>query len=198
MHVRPFASLPAPGARRLVAAALVTVLAAALVGGCATRGAGTDAEQKAAAAADARSLGEVAELRAIGGSAVTGKVRVVDRGDGATLTVAAFNVPIGSLRITLNRNGNCTSPNGFSAGPAWAPSGSKRPPDELVDVLTSNSDGSVNATLHISGLHATGPDGVAGRSVVLYAGREVTAAVPDVPNDRIACGVFEAAQVLQF
>ncbi|HEX7328414.1 MAG TPA: hypothetical protein VF428_07735 [Casimicrobiaceae bacterium] len=202
----------APPARRLAAAAVaasatgvataaatvLAVVAATFVAGCATQGAATDAEQKAAAAANARGLGEVADLRAIGGSAVTGKVRVVDRGDGATITVAAFNVPSGVYRITLNRNGNCTSPNGFSAGPAWAPAGSKRPPADLIRPLSSNSSGATDATVHVPGLRATGPDGVAGRSVILYAGNRVTDAQPDVPNERIACGVFEAAQTLQF
>lgn len=173
-------------------------IVAALAAGCATQGAATDAEQKAAAAANAKSLGQVAELRAIGGSAVTGKVRVVDRGDGATVSVAAFNVPSGVYRLTFNSNANCASPNGFSAGPAWAPAGSKRPPADLIHPLSSNSSGATDATVHVPGLHATGPDGVAGHSVILYAGHRVTGAQPDVPNERIACGVFEAAQTLQF
>lgn len=195
MRATRIALPPAPSAGPLVVAAL---LAAALVAGCASHGTGTDAEQQAATAANARSLGEVAELRAIGGSAVTGKVRVVDRGDGATLSVAAFNVPTGTYRVSINRNANCTSPNGFSVGPAWAPSASKRAPSELIDILWSNSSGNTNATVHVPGLRASGPDGVAGRSVVLYAGSRVTEARPDVPNERIACGVFEATQTPHF
>lgn len=198
MRTDPTASQPAPGIRRLVVAALVSVLVPVQVAGCASRGAGTDAEQKTMAAANAKSLGQVAELRAIGGSAVTGKVKVVDRGDGATLTVAAFNIPTGPYRVTINRNGNCTSPNGFSAGPAWSPPESKRAPADLVGELHSGEAGNTNATVHVPGLRATGPDGVAGRSVIVYAGRKVTAAVPDVPNELIACGVFEPAQTLQF
>jgi len=46
----------------------------------------------------------------------------------------------------------------------------------------------------VRGLHATGPDGIAGRSVVLYAGPVVTIPRPDVPNAAIACGVFETAR----
>lgn len=198
MRTGPLALQSAPGVRRLVVAALASALVSALAAGCASRGAGTDAEQKSAAAANARSLGQVAELRTLGGSAVTGKVRVVDRGDGATLTVTAFNIPTGAFRVTINRNANCTSPNGFSAGPAWAPPGSKRAPADLVAVLYSGESGSTNATVHVAGLRATGPDGVAGRSVLVYAGRKVLEAVPDVPNQLIACGVFEPAQTLQF
>ncbi|MGH8802284.1 MAG: hypothetical protein ACREX6_08325 [Casimicrobiaceae bacterium] len=179
--------------------ATVAALAAAmLAGGCATHGAETDATPKAAGTASVRGLGEVAKLRAIGGSAVTGKVRVVDRGDGATITILAYNVPIGDYRITINRDANCSSPNGFSAGPAWAPPASQRAPAELVGVLTATESGSAQATVHVRGLRATGPDGVAGHSVVLYAGRKVTAARPDIPNEIFACGVFEPTQVLDF
>ncbi|MBS0327584.1 MAG: hypothetical protein JSS46_13730 [Proteobacteria bacterium] len=194
MAACPLASRPARPRAGLAACAL----AAAALAGCATTAPGTDSAQKAGAAANAGSLGQVAQLRAIGGSAVSGKVTVVDRGDGAVLTVAAFNIPTGPYRLTINRNANCTSPNGFSAGPAWAPPGAKRAPADLVGVLRSNDAGSTDATVHVPGLRATGPDGVAGHSVILYAGHKVTEAVPDVPNDRVACGVFEVTRPLQF
>lgn len=185
-----------PDLLALARRSVIALAAVAFVAGCATRN--PDTAPKVAARANAPGLGQVAPLRAIGGSAVTGQVRVVDSGDGATLTVAAFNLPIGDYRVTINSNGNCTSPNGFSAGPAWAPPGAERAAADLVGVLVANTDGSSQATTHVRGLRATGPDGVAGRSVVLYAGRKVTGAKPDVPNDRIACGVFEPTQPLQF
>ena len=49
-----------------------------------------------------------------------------------------------------------------------------------------------------TGLHATGANGVAGRSVMVYAGPNVAEVRPDVPNAAIACGVFEQAQPLAF
>jgi hypothetical protein len=52
--------------------------------------------------------------------------------------------------------------------------------------------------IRVPGLHAKGVDGVAGRSVVLYAGPRITQARPDVPNQRIACGVFQPGKPLQF
>jgi Cu-Zn family superoxide dismutase len=140
----------------------------------------------------------VAQLRAIGGSAVNGKVRVVDRGDGAMVTVAAFNLPIGEFRVAIQQNPNCTSPNGFSAGPAWAPPASRRKPDDLLPTLYAGENGSAQASVQVAGLRATGANGVAGRSVVIYAGRKVTDARPDVPNERIACGVFELTRTLDF
>ena len=60
------------------------------------------------------------------------------------------------------------------------------------------SDGIAASELRIAGLHATGVNGVAGRSVVLYAGQNVPEARPDVPNAAIACGVFQPAQPFAF
>ncbi|HSQ80955.1 MAG TPA: superoxide dismutase family protein [Casimicrobiaceae bacterium] len=181
---------------RFVGPSLLAVLA--LVG-CATSGESGRAPEPAAPGAAAKpGLGQVALLRAIGGSAVTGRVRVVDHGDGAMVTVAAFNLPIGEFRIAIQQIPNCTSPNGFSAGPAWAPPDSKRPPADLVPTLYANSSGTSQASVKVAGLRATGVNGVAGHSVVVYAGSRVTEARPDVPNERIACGVFDVTEPLQF
>ena len=52
--------------------------------------------------------------------------------------------------------------------------------------------------MRISGLHASGPNGVAGHSVVLYSGTRVQEIRPDVRNDAVACGVFEPTRLLSF
>jgi hypothetical protein len=57
-----------------------------------------------------------ARLRSLG-SAVTGKVRVIDRNDGVSVLVSLANVPSAQYRIAFNAVPNCSSPNGFSAGP---------------------------------------------------------------------------------
>ncbi|HEX6136962.1 MAG TPA: hypothetical protein VF059_04855 [Casimicrobiaceae bacterium] len=174
--------------------AACVLLVAALAAGCSTsRGtAGTPAP----APKNASEYGEQAALRAIGGSAVFGKVRVIDRGDGATVLVSAMNIPFGAFRIAFHETPNCSSPNGFSAGPAWAPAGKN--PTELLPVQYATSENTTGIELRVAGLHSIGVDGVAGRSVVIYAGRNVTDARPDVPNERIACGVFEAVRPLTF
>ncbi len=155
-------------------------------------------EPGSAKASAASGAGQEAILRAIGGSAVTGKIRVVDRGDGAAVLVSANNVPTGMFRIALHANPNCSSPNGFSAGPPWAPAGAKVAPQDFIPAQYGNNSGVVETSFRIAGLHATGVDGVAGHSVVIYAGPTVTGARPDVPNERIACGVFEPTQPLSF
>jgi len=146
---------------------------------------------------DTTDYGQVASLRPIGGSAVFGKIRVVDRGDGASMFLSLMNVPPGDYRVAITERANCTSPNGFSAGVPWAPPG--KDPYTLIPVLSTNSDSNrVELSLHVPALHSKGANGVAGHSVVVFSGRNVTDAKPDVPNERMACGVFDAGQGIQF
>lgn len=187
-----------PGAR---AAAIATgALLVAFAAGCSTwhfGGADTAAKDGTdTAAKGGTDLGQQATLRAIGGSAVFGKVRVIDRGSVGSVLLSIDNLPPGALRIAFHETPNCSSPNGFSAGPAWAPAGKQ--PQDLMPILYVNTEGRIEAQLRVAGLHASGPDSVAGRSVVVYAGTKITDAVPDVPNERVACGVFEPARRPEF
>lgn len=181
----------------LVTAAIVALCVAACSGvRFGTRlpdeGANTTAED----AKTKTDYGQVAPLRSIGGSAVFGKIRVIDRGDGASILVSMMNVPPGDYRIAIQETPNCSSPNGFSAGPAWAPAGMD--PRTFIPVQYVNSEDRVEQSLRVPALRTTGPNGVAGHSVVVYAGSRITDARPDVPNERMACGVFEPAHKLEF
>jgi Cu/Zn superoxide dismutase len=167
----------------------------ALVAGCSTT---RSAESPANEQAKKVEMGQQAVLRPIGGSAVQGKVRVIDRGDGAVVLISGTSFPLGPYRLAFHERGNCTSPNGFSAGAPWAPAAAGKAPKDLMPVQYANSENRVETELRIPKLHANGPDGVAGRSVVLYAGNEVTEIRPNVPNAAIACGVFEEAQPPSF
>ena len=162
------------------------------------RGGASAAPPAGAATAPRAEAGQQAALRAIGGSAMSGKIRVIDRGEGAIVLVSATNVPQGAYRIAFHETPNCSSPNGFSAGPAWAPASTGKQPQDLVPTQYSNTEAIVESELRIAGLRATGTNGVAGRSVVVYAGPKVTEVRPDVPNAAIACGVFEPSRPLMF
>ena len=139
--------------------------------------------------------GLVAPLRGLG-SAVSGKIRVIDKGDGVTLLISAINMPIGEFRVAFHENGNCSSPNGFSAGPAWAPPGLS--PTTLVPSLSTfgSLDGNAERELHVAGVHTQGENGLAGRSVILYGGSKIGEIRPGVPNNAYACGVFEPVRPL--
>jgi Cu/Zn superoxide dismutase len=175
--------------------AFVTAFVALSVAGCSGVRFGTtnDADEKGK---DTTDYGQVAELRSIGGSAIFGKIRVIDRGDGASVLVSMMNVPPGDFRIAFTETPNCSSPNGFSAGAPWAPEG--KDAHNLIPIQHVNTEDRVELSVRVPGMHTRGPNGVAGHSVVVYSGPKVTDARPDVPNERMACGVFETAHRLQF
>lgn len=146
---------------------------------------------------DKTDYGQVAVLRPIGGSAVFGKIRVIDRGDGASVLMSLMNVPPGDYRVAFTERPNCTSPNGFSAGAPWAPPG--KDAYSLIPVLSANADANhVETSVRVPAVHTKGANGVEGRSVVVFAGRKVTDAQPGVPNERMACGVFETGHGIRF
>src|SRR5579862_2540213 len=178
--------------RYVVRKSNLLVIAALVAAGCSSFRGGTASEEHE----KQPDYGEVATLRAINGSATFGKIRVVNSGDGASVLVSMMNVPPGTFRIAFHQTPNCSSPNGFSAGPPWAPSG--KDPRTLIPAHMVNSESRVSTTFRIHGVHAAGANGVAGHSVVVYSGSQITDARPDVPNDRIACGVFEPAHRIEF
>ena len=174
----------------VLAVATVSALAACTYSGSSFRWTAKEADEPPAKADP--SAGLVAELRGLG-SATRGRVRVIDRGDGITILVSGSNLPPNEYRVSFNRNGNCSSANGFSAGPPWAPPGMN--PYELIPLFW-NPGGNAEGQAFIRGVHTTGENGVAGRSVVIYWGSKVTDAEPGVPNSRAACGVFEPVRPL--
>ena len=127
-----------------------------------------------------------AALSAIGGSAVTGIATLRAYDGGVTLSLSFAGTRAGAYRVAVHANGNCTSPNGFSAGPPWAPPGVV-----VASPLVMKSDYSATLVVRLPGYVFEGPDGVRGRSVVVHAGSSGSLeAEPGIPNDRVACGVI--------
>ena len=141
--------------------------------------------------------GLVAQLRGAGGSAAAGVVYVFNARDGVQVQLSISNLLPGTYRIALHEGGNCRSPNLFSAGPAWAPPGSNKPPGDLLPQFNANMDMNMNNYVaYISGARTEGPLSLRGRVVVLHWGNTIEQAFPGQPNNRIACGVLEAADPL--
>jgi Cu-Zn family superoxide dismutase len=114
------------------------------------------------------------------------------RGAGVAMDAYFVGAWQGPNRIAIHANGNCTSPNGFSAGPPWVPPGATKPPQ--VFTVAMNREGVATLAARIDGARIDGPDGIAGKSVVIHAGTQGSLdAAPGVPNDRIACGVIRPA-----
>lgn len=166
-----------------VAGLTVAALAAALLAGCA----GRDASSPAAA----DQVGNMeARLRGVG-SAATGKVIVVDNGTGVTLTLDVVNLAQGVYRLAFHANPNCNSPNGESAGPLWAPPNSAKAPGELIPEAFAGQHGSISFSARIPGVYIDRQPSLRGHSIVLHAGPFVDSPLPGLPNNYIACGVFD-------
>ena len=158
-------------------------LAAALLAACA------GPNPSSPAAAD--QVGNMeARLRGVG-SAATGRVVVVDNGPGVTLTLDAANLQQGNYRLAFHANPNCSSPNGESSGPVWAPPNSAGPPGELIPGIYVGQRESVSYSVRIPGVHIDREPSLRGRSIVLHRGNFVDEPLPGSSNNYIACGVFE-------
>lgn len=186
---RDRAVVTAPPAGRRTLAGLAA--AAVLCGGCA-------ASRNQDGEIVAREPGLVANMRSPS-SAVVGTVRVFDARSGVSIQAFFSNLAPGTYRIALHERGNCTSPNLFSAGPAWAPAGFAKPAGELMPPFVTNSEGTeASFVAFVSGARVDGPESIRGRSVVLHWGGLVGEAFPGQPNNRMACGVLESGTALRF
>ena len=131
-----------------------------------------------------------AKLAGTGGSAANGSVVLHDARGGVNVAIWLGGVGPGQYRVAVHAAGNCSSPNGFAAGPPWAPPGVP-----LAVLLLEMSDDTRTVTVHLAGYRVGGPDGVMGRSIVVHAGPSGSLqAQPGVPNNRIACGVIGSPQ----
>jgi len=175
------------GSRRTAPAAIA--VAVALLAGCA--GAKNEG-------APPRPAGLEAQLRSTVSAAV-GTARVFDARNGVTLQLYITNMVPGTYRVALHERGNCSSPNMYSAGPAWAPPGSTRAPADLLPPFFVGKEGTESGFVaHIDGASVEGPTSLRGRSVVIHWGNLVGEAFPGQPNNRILCGVLEPATALRF
>ena len=112
---------------------------------------------------------------------------VFRQAEGGVIMVANFgNVPAGRHRVAVHSTANCTSPNGFSAGPPVLLPGTSTP--VVVAVRTDGGEGTVSTTVDIAGLSI---DVLEGKSVVMHFGMSGSLeALPGVPNGRVACGLI--------
>ena len=165
------------GASRALSLAALT----AVVGGCQMAQQASDAVTGVGPSVEARFTGA-------GGSAVTGAAVLKSYDGGVIMMVTFANIGPGPYRVAIHANGNCSSPNAFSAGPPWAPPGHEGP----VPILRLIKSDDLSAyTIRLPGYRVEGPDGIMGRSVVVHSGAQGSLeAQPGVPNNRIACGVI--------
>jgi Cu-Zn family superoxide dismutase len=134
-----------------------------------------------------------ARLVPIGGSAVRGLITFRQVEGGVAVVADFLGGYSGRLRIVIHANGNCSSPNGFSAGPPLVFPGTAEPAAVTITAV----DGYAVVSTRMPGLTLEGPGGIGGKAVVVHAGEAGSLeAQPGVPNNRVACGVIDALQPL--
>jgi len=165
--------------------AMAMLLVASALGGC----------EAAKTSVENRAPGLGGRIVALGGSPAKGFIVVTRRADRVSIIVNLNDVGPGVYRVAFHTNGNCTSPNGFSAGPPWAP------PGGTVETynIAMNADGNLNMSIRISGIPVDPPDGIYGRSIVVHQGVYGSLDTePGARNNRIACVVLNEAPEIEF
>jgi hypothetical protein len=135
-----------------------------------------------------------APLYSKGGSAVRGEVTISQHDDTWRLSVSLHAaMPDERFRVAFFDNGNCSSPNAFSAGKLWAPpdTPSDVDPGTWIPLIHSDFNGEANIVslrLPNPGRHSL--EVFRKKSVLIFQRRDVQVLKPGVKNDVAACGVF--------
>ena len=139
--------------------------------------------------------GVEARLRALG-SSTNGVVRVRESGDLLVVQVTLAGLrPGATYRVVFHENGNCSSPNGFSAGAMWSPPGTREPATRVIPLINATTEGGALMTARLRGMRM-GDGGMLNRGVLVYEGTVAETPRPGVPNDVVACGAFVRSTTL--
>lgn len=141
--------------------------------------------------------GLTARLTPLGGSAAVGAIGFAQFQNNVAMTLTISGLRVGRYRVVIHETGNCSSPNGFSAGPPWSPPGVEPPLETQVRSFVMSNDQTSEVSLRLTGVTLDGVNSIMGRSVVIHEGAEGSLeAVPGVRNGRAACGVIGPVQAL--
>ena len=140
--------------------------------------------------------GLTAKLQPIG-SAATGNVAFAQFQNSVALNLSIYGLRNGRYRVVIHTSGICTSPNGFAAGPPYSPPGLTPPLWEQSRPFVVTGDTSTEVSMRLTGVTLDGPNSILGRSVIVHEGGEGSLeAVPDVKNNRVACGIIGPVQAV--
>jgi len=184
--------------RRKVARGLIIALAVLMLTACSNKP--TDMrDTPVEKAGESKLRGLAAPLFSKGGSSAQGKITIYQKDDRWLLSVSIFGLPPGaSYRVAFFDNGNCSSPNAFSAGKLWlppdTPEGTR--PDKWIPPFYAGTNGSLDAAVRLPNPGQHSEEVFRKRSVLVFAGDAVQELKPGVPNEVAACGVFDTIQAL--
>lgn len=161
----------------------LSVLAAALLAGCATTPAGPSA---------------AAQLAARSGSTVSGSVTFVETAGGVRVEALVSGLTPGEHGFHVHEVGDCTAPDAASAkghfnpaGKAHGHHGNEEHHGGDMPNLVANALGEASYKVELKGVSLSGPNGVVGRSVVIHADPDDYKSQPaGNSGKRVACGVI--------
>ena len=144
-----------------------------------------------------------AALESRSGSSVTGMVTIRPMGDGVHVDAKVAGATPGKHGFHFHMVGDCSSPDGKSAGDHWNPTSVAHgaptaEPHHAGDLgnIEVGADGTAKHTVFMKGLTvAPGDKSVVGRAVIFHAGEDDLKSQPaGNAGARAACGVVNAAQ----
>jgi Cu-Zn family superoxide dismutase len=178
----------------------VPVLFLTALAGCG----GSPAEQAATPEpqAPASGLTATATLVATSGSAVSGTVTFTQQDEGVLVFAMISGLAPGPHGFHIHENGDCSAPDGSSAGAHFnptgmqhgGPDGGERHAGDMGNIV-ADQGGGANYEQIVTGITlAAGINSIVGRSVVVHADPDDMASQPaGNAGARLACGVIEAA-----
>ena len=151
--------------------------------------------------ADGGVVEATAEIRPTEGNSLTGAASFRSQGGSVVMTLALQNAPVGEHAFHLHQIGDCSAPDGTSAGGHWNPTGEEHgawgsAPFHLGDVgnlvVGEDGSGSIELTTDLWSI-GTGEDSdIVGRAVIVHAGADDFTTQPTgAAGGRIGCGVIE-------
>ena len=137
------------------------------------------------------------------GSQVSGTVNFTQRGDRLIVEAKVTGLTPGLHGFHIHEKGNCTAPDGSSAGPHFSPvpaqhGGPDTPAHHGGDLgnLTADSTGTAIAKIEVKGLSlGTGEDSIIGRSVIVHEKADDLKTQPSgASGARLACGLISKSK----
>lgn len=141
----------------------------------------------------------VAVVNPIGESEVRGTVKFETSEDGVSVTAVLSGLEEGNHGFHIHQYGDCTAPDGTSAGGHFNPGGNEHNSPEAINRhmgdmgnIIANPNGEASL-YYIDG--AITIDQIIGRGIIVHAGEDDLSSQPSgAAGSRIACGVIGVAE----
>lgn len=141
-----------------------------------------------------------AKLQPLQGSNVRGFVTFLRQGDGVQVSANVTGLAPGGHGFHIHEKGDCSAPDGTSAGGHFNPGGKPHGnPDQGehhmgdMPMLQADADGNARLNARLNGVAVDGPDGIAGKAVIVHANADDFKTQPTGNSGgRVACGVISS------